>query len=186
MALYGKAFTHVSIHTENNYEFFEILGDATCNKAIVWYIQERFPVLRNTAGVKVIARLRINLVSKKKFSVLAEKLGFGDFISCEKEIKERRVLETDPHRCQKPRVCRALLHRVSNGRRAQGVPAPGSYRASAQTGNRPATRGPPGAEQPSSRSCPPLQLGTDGLNACTSCKRRQVILSSSFFFFFFF
>jgi len=90
MEIYNKAFTHVSINTEDNYEFFEILGDATCNKAIVWYIQERFPVLRNTAGVKVIARLRINLVSKKNFSVLADKLGFGDFISCEKEIKEQR------------------------------------------------------------------------------------------------
>jgi len=90
MALYSRAFTHQSIDAEQNYEFLEILGDVTCNKIVVWYIKDRFPVLQNTAGVKVIARLRINLVSKKNFSLLAEKLGFGDFISCEKEIKEQK------------------------------------------------------------------------------------------------
>jgi dsRNA-specific ribonuclease len=90
MALYSRAFTHQSIHPEQNYEFLEILGDVTCNKIVVWYIKDRFPVLQNTAGVKVIARLRINLVSKKNFSLLAEKLGFDDFISCEKEIKEQK------------------------------------------------------------------------------------------------
>jgi dsRNA-specific ribonuclease len=90
MALYSRAFTHQSIDAEQNYEFLEILGDATCNKIVVWYIKDRFPVLQNTAGVKVIARLRINLVSKKNFSLLAEKLGFDDFISCEKEIKEQK------------------------------------------------------------------------------------------------
>jgi dsRNA-specific ribonuclease len=90
MALYSRAFTHLSIDADQNYEFLEILGDVTCNKIVVWYIKDRFPVLQNTAGVKVIARLRINLVSKKNFSLLAENLGFGDFISCEKEIKEQK------------------------------------------------------------------------------------------------
>lgn len=90
MELYARAFTHISIDPEQNYEFLEILGDVTCNKIVVWYIKDRFPVLQNTAGVKVIARLRINLVSKKNFSVLAEKLGFGDFISCEKEIRDQK------------------------------------------------------------------------------------------------
>jgi hypothetical protein len=90
MQLYARVFTHVSIDLEQNYEFFEILGDVTCNKVVVWYIKERFPVLQNTAGVKVIARLRINLVSKKNFSLLAEKLGFGPFISCDQEIKEQK------------------------------------------------------------------------------------------------
>jgi dsRNA-specific ribonuclease len=91
MALYARAFTHVSIHPEQNYEFLEILGDVTCNKIVVWYIKDRFPVLQNTAGVKVIARLRINLVSKKNFSVLAENLGFADFISYDKaDMKEQK------------------------------------------------------------------------------------------------
>lgn len=90
MALFDRAFTHVSFHPDQNYEYLEILGDVTCNKIVVWYIKDRFPVLQNTEGVKVIARLRINLVSKKNFSTIAEKLGFGRFISCDKEIKDQR------------------------------------------------------------------------------------------------
>jgi len=89
--IFSNAFTHVSADAQNNYEYLEILGDVTCNKIIVWYIKDRFPMLCNTEGVKVIARLRINLVSKKNFSVLSEKLGFGDFISCESEIKEQKI-----------------------------------------------------------------------------------------------
>jgi dsRNA-specific ribonuclease len=44
--------------------------------------------LQNSDGVKVIARLRINLVSKKNFANIAEQLGFNRYISCEKEIKD--------------------------------------------------------------------------------------------------
>jgi dsRNA-specific ribonuclease len=90
LQLYSDAFTHISIDPDRNYEYLEILGDVTCNKSIVWYIKERFPQLQNSDGVKVIARLRINLVSKKNFACLAEKLGFIDYISCETEIKEQK------------------------------------------------------------------------------------------------
>jgi len=90
MKIYKQAFTHISIDPEENYEYLEILGDVTCNKIIVWYIKDRFPCLQNTAGVKVIARLRINLVSKKNFSSIAETLGLGKYIACQKEIREQR------------------------------------------------------------------------------------------------
>jgi len=90
MGVYGQAFTHISVHPDKNYEFLEILGDSTCNKCVVWYIKDRFPQLQNPEGVKVIARLRINLVSKKNFAALAEKLGFGEYISCDREIREQR------------------------------------------------------------------------------------------------
>lgn len=87
---YCNAFTHISIDNDRNYEYLEILGDVTCNKCIVWYIKDRFPQLQNSDGVKVIARLRINLVSKKNFANIAESLGFSNFISCEQEIKEQK------------------------------------------------------------------------------------------------
>lgn len=79
MELYEQAFTHASI-SDTNYEWLEILGDSTLNKCIVWYINDRFPQLRNAGGVKVIARLKINLVSKNNFSEIAERLGFLPFI----------------------------------------------------------------------------------------------------------
>jgi len=87
---YHNAFTHISIDADRNYEYLEILGDVTCNKCIVWYIKDRFPQLQNSEGVKVIARLRINLVSKKNFANIADSLGFGKYISCEKEIKDQK------------------------------------------------------------------------------------------------
>lgn len=90
MEYYEQAFTHSSVNEKENYEFFEIIGDVTCNKIIVWYLKDRFPNLQNADGVKVIARLRINLVSRKSFSKIAENLGFEKFIKCEEEIFEQK------------------------------------------------------------------------------------------------
>jgi dsRNA-specific ribonuclease len=89
-------FTHPSVDKTNNYEFYEILGDSTLNKCVVWYISKRFPQLQCTEGVKIIARLKINLISKKTFSHLAQCLGFWDFISAEDETRQtkmKKVLE---------------------------------------------------------------------------------------------
>jgi dsRNA-specific ribonuclease len=83
MELYRQAFTHESVDPVNNYQWLEILGDVTLNKCIVWYINSRFPQLHNKEGVKVIARLKINLVSKKHFSEIARRLGFLPFIRCD-------------------------------------------------------------------------------------------------------
>lgn len=77
---YVNCFTHPTVDPVNNYEWFEILGDATLNKSIVWYVSRRFPILQNPNGVKVIARLKINMVSKKRFAEMAMTLGFDRFI----------------------------------------------------------------------------------------------------------
>jgi dsRNA-specific ribonuclease len=90
MKVYQSVFTHMSVDELQNYEFYEILGDVTLNKAIVWYLKDRFPKLQNAAGVKIIARLRINLVSKKHFGYLAEKLGFLEFIRADADIKSQK------------------------------------------------------------------------------------------------
>lgn len=97
MALYEQAFTHSSV-SPTNYEWLEILGDATLNKCIVWYINNRFPQLHNAEGVKVIARLKIRLVSKNNFSEIAEQFGFLPFIQLNEEnmktkLNIRSVLE---------------------------------------------------------------------------------------------
>ena len=83
--IYQQAFTHPSMNSEVNYEWLEIMGDATLNKAIVWYVSRRFPILQNPEGVKVIARLKINMVSKKKFAEIAETLGMSQFIQVDPE-----------------------------------------------------------------------------------------------------
>lgn len=89
MKEYSKAFTAVTADKVNNYERFEQIGDVTANKFIVWYVYKRFPQLDCTAGVKVVARLRINYGAKATFAPLGEKLGFWDFISAATEGDER-------------------------------------------------------------------------------------------------
>lgn len=90
MMLYAQAFTHSSV-SPVNYEWLEILGDATLNKAIVWYINNRFPQLHNAEGVKVIARLKIKLVSKNNFSEIAEQYGFLPFIQINEENMKQKL-----------------------------------------------------------------------------------------------
>ena len=81
MATYEQVFTHKSIEPELNYERFEILGDLTCNKFLVWYFSRRFPKLFSTAGVKILAELRIKYGSKIMMAPIAEEYGFLKFIS---------------------------------------------------------------------------------------------------------
>lgn len=94
--MYCNVFTHKSIDPKENYEFFEMIGDVTCNKIIVWYLKDKFPFLCNCDGVKVLARLRINLVSKITFSRWASRLHLDKYISWDTETKlkqETSVLE---------------------------------------------------------------------------------------------
>jgi dsRNA-specific ribonuclease len=86
----GMAFTSEMTDELSNYQFFEQLGDVTCNKFIVTYIYNRFPQLQCTEGVKVAARVKINYGSKQCFSTIADKLGFWGFISAPNELRHRR------------------------------------------------------------------------------------------------
>lgn len=88
--MYNSVFTHFSADNEKNYEWLEILGDSTLNKCVVWYISKRFPELRCPEGVKIIARLKINLISKKTFAEIATKLNWWEFVTAEEEIKQTK------------------------------------------------------------------------------------------------
>lgn len=90
------AFTHPSVDQETNYEYLEFLGDGVINTAIVWYISKRFPQLKGSKGVKILARLKINLISKKNFSKCAQNLNLWDYISCSETIRntcKKKVME---------------------------------------------------------------------------------------------
>ena len=96
MKLYDVAFTHSSVDNELNYEYLEFLGDGVINTAIVWYLSKRFSNLKGSKGVKVLARLKINLVSKKSFAKFATDLNLWDYISCSESIRatsKKKVLE---------------------------------------------------------------------------------------------
>jgi dsRNA-specific ribonuclease len=117
MKLYGQAFTSPSVDQMNNYESLEILGDATANKAIVWYFSKRFPQLNCAKGVKILSRLKINYVSKSSFSSIAERLGFWKFITVSVNLRERmrKKLLTDVLEALIAAVEENINQRIRNG-----------------------------------------------------------------------
>ena len=87
---FAMAFTHPSASETNNYEYHEFLGDLLVNKSIGQYLTERFPQLRCREGVRVLTRLKINLVSKKVLSGFAEECGFWRFIAATMEYRNTK------------------------------------------------------------------------------------------------
>lgn len=92
--LYNNAFTHKTADNKNNYEFLEFLGDVTLNKSIGWYLSRRFPKLNCADGVKVLTRLKINLISKRSFAFFAKKFLFWDFISADIDTRNNKMDKT--------------------------------------------------------------------------------------------
>jgi len=91
MELYGQAFTSDTVNEQVNYQYYEQLGDVSGNKFIVWYFYNRFPQLKCSEGVKVVARLRINYGAKQSFFEMAKNLGFWDFISASNDCRQRKM-----------------------------------------------------------------------------------------------
>jgi len=93
---YGIAFTSKSANETDNYEVYEQLGDLSANKFIVSYMYRKFPKLKCSECVKIVARLRILYGSKQTFCVIAENLGFWPFISADEEqrnTEKKKLLE---------------------------------------------------------------------------------------------
>lgn len=93
---YDVAFTAKSANETDNYEVYEQLGDLSANKFIVSYMYKKFPKLKCSECVKIVARLRILYGSKQTFCVIAENLGFWPFISASEEqrnTEKKKLLE---------------------------------------------------------------------------------------------
>jgi dsRNA-specific ribonuclease len=94
LELYDRVFTHKTADENNNYEHLEFLGDTTLNKAVAWYLSRRFPQLNCPEGVKVLTRLKINLISKKSFASFAKQLHFWNFVSADMEVRTMKMDKT--------------------------------------------------------------------------------------------
>jgi len=92
--LYTQAFTHRTADEKINYEYLEFLGDTTLNKAIAWYLSRRFSHLNCPEGVKVLTRLKINLISKRSFAMFAKQLSFWDFVSVDLDTRANKMDKT--------------------------------------------------------------------------------------------
>lgn len=89
MDLYQVAFTSSSYDAINNYEIYELLGDSTYNKFLVWYFYRRFPQFNCISGVKMLARLKINYASKRTLAQIADRLGFWQYILASDDQKSK-------------------------------------------------------------------------------------------------
>ncbi len=89
LKVYQTVFTAKSANPIENYEFYEQLGDVTANKFLIWYMYRRFPFLKSSEGVQIVARLRIKYSSKECFAQLAEEYGFWNFISASEDERNR-------------------------------------------------------------------------------------------------
>lgn len=97
MKKFSNAFTSASYDKENNYEYYEQIGDSTVNKFIVSYMYSRFPQLKSSDGVNIVARLKIKYGSKGQLNMIGESLNFWPFISTDPEerIKRKKNLLED-------------------------------------------------------------------------------------------
>ena len=91
MRVYGCAFTSEVVDPHNNYQVLEQVGDLAANKFINNYMYSRFPQLDCTAGVAVVARLRIKYGAKNSFAEIARNLGFWFFISATNDLSQRKM-----------------------------------------------------------------------------------------------
>lgn len=93
---FTRAFTSKEIDPVNNYEFYEIMGDATTNKVVVSYFKRRFPDVfskntgkgGNMGPVAIMARLKQNGINKKTYGRFAKNLGFWEFIRASEEERK--------------------------------------------------------------------------------------------------
>lgn len=94
IGLYSIAFTHKSADPENNYEFLELLGDISANRNIVWYFSNRFPEINCPQGTDVLSRLKIKYISKKTYGNIGKRMGFWDFVTIDKKLREVAMIKT--------------------------------------------------------------------------------------------
>ena len=95
LSVWDAVFTSEEANPGSNSEIYEFLGDGSINNALVFYILRRFPQLKCSKGVKVLARLKINMVSRDYFSSIATTLGFEPYITSKMEERNdmRKLLE---------------------------------------------------------------------------------------------
>ena len=77
---FKKCFVHKSVDEEDNWEFYECIGDSIVGASIMQYFPLKFPHLRNSASVKILARLKINVGSREYLAPISTNLGFDKFI----------------------------------------------------------------------------------------------------------
>jgi dsRNA-specific ribonuclease len=78
-----SACTHWSFDLNDNYEFFETIGDVTLNAVIVWYYVSIFPELKTMnkdRSTYLLSKLKQKGIQKEQFAEFCEQIGLSNFI----------------------------------------------------------------------------------------------------------
>lgn len=86
MESYATAFTHPSCGTEDCYEYFEFIGDSVVNKCVMHFLSRKYNGMTSKRSIKILARIKVNYVSKKWLAHFSEKLFFTTFISMDDKL----------------------------------------------------------------------------------------------------
>lgn len=91
MQVYDTVFTSKTVNPNQCYELYELLGDRTVNKFIVWYVYSKYPILRCPDATEIIAKILIKYGAKNTLFSIAESLGFWPFISASTEFRNTKM-----------------------------------------------------------------------------------------------
>ena len=88
MTPFMDAITPPDVDPLYNYEALETLGDNTLNKAVFWYLSDRFPQLNCSEGKEVLLRLKTSVVQTKSYADICRQLGLCQFINTRLEVPD--------------------------------------------------------------------------------------------------
>lgn len=86
--VYAAVFTHPSACSDDvaNYEFWEFLGDSVVNKCVMHYLCHKYSHMRSKKSVKVLARVKVNYISKKWLAWFGDHFHFWSFIKADEKV----------------------------------------------------------------------------------------------------
>ena len=88
MKVYEAVFTHPSACPDdiNNYEFWEFLGDSVVNKCVMHYLCHKYSHMRSKKSVKILARVKVNYISKRWLAWFGDHFSFWKFIKADVKV----------------------------------------------------------------------------------------------------
>ena len=96
--VYEAVFTHpsASVDDVSNYEFWEFLGDSVVNKCVMHYLCHKYSHMRSKKSVKILARVKVNYISKTWLAWFGDHYHFWKFIKADEKVlhsQKKKLLE---------------------------------------------------------------------------------------------
>lgn len=84
LVIFNQIFTHKSYDPNNNYEFYESLGDSTYGKILLWWFAKKYHKINRPEHSEIMGRIKIMYAARKTLHLIGEKMGLWKYISMNK------------------------------------------------------------------------------------------------------